>query len=146
VAHRDAKGLNVSSNGANDDEREVRDEGRAEATARPEVGGRYSVRGIAGYLALWGVDFTLIKVLIDYSSIGAEGAYPISAAWVTDLVLPLVIGLTGVALSIPLVMWFGRPGRALPFALGTFVAGSLAIPTLVVLVTIAAGLGLIDVD
>ena len=63
-------------------------------TSESSQGGKYrlSVRGIVTYVALWATIFAVVRVLAKYSSIGANGPYPYSAALVTDFLLPVAIG------------------------------------------------------
>ena len=76
------------------------------------------------YVTLWATIFAVVRVLADYSSIGAKGPYPYSAALVTDFLLPVAIGLVFVAVGVAVAYSFGKIRHVRAVAVWCFVIGS----------------------
>ena len=111
-------------------------------------GGKYrlSIRGIVTYVALWAMFFAVVHVLAEYSSIGATGSYPYSAALVTDFVLPVAIGLVLVAVGVAVAYLFGKKKHVWGVAICCFLIGCFSMPMLWVVVVVLGGLGILDLD
>ena len=107
---------------------------------------RLSVRGIATYVTLWASIFAVVRVLAKYSSVGANGAYPYSAALVTDFLLPVAIGLVFIAIGVTVAYFFGKIKHVRAVAVWCFVMGWLSLPLLWIAVVVLAGIGLLSLD
>ena len=117
----------------------TRDTGRGEKY-------RLSARGIAIYVTLWATIFAVVRVLAKHSSIGASGAYPYSAALVTDFLLPVAIGLVFIAIGVTAAYFFGKIRHVAAIAVWCFVIGCLALPMLWITLVVLAGIGLLSLD
>ena len=98
------------------------------------------------YVTLWATIFGVIRVLAEYSSIGANGPYPYSAALVTDFLLPVAIGLVSVGVGVAVAYAFGKIRHVRAVAVWCFVMGCFSIPMLWIVVAVLAGLGLLSLD
>ena len=107
---------------------------------------RLSVRGIVIYVTLWASIFAVIRVLAEYSSIGATGPYPSSAGLVTNFLLPVAIGLVFVAIGVTVAYSIGAIKHFRTVVIWCFFIGWLSLPMLWLVVVVLAGLGLLDLD
>jgi hypothetical protein len=107
---------------------------------------RLSVKGVLKYLTLWVAIFAVVRVLAEYSSIGADGPYPYSAGLVTEFLLPVTIGLVSVGVGVAVAYSFGAIKHVRAIAVWCFVIGCLSLPMLWVGVVVLAGLGLLSLD
>ena len=102
-----------------------------------------TAKQIAAYVALWALIFACIRILADYSSIGAKGAYPISAAILTEVGLPVVIGLVFAAVGIAIGYLAGSLRRTRTIVFWCFLVGFLALPMFMATLVILAVVGVI---
>ncbi len=112
----------------------------------PQGKHRLSAKGIAVYVALWALIFAVVRVLMEYSSLGAQGTYSIEAGMVTDFVLPIAIGLVLVALGVTIAYVVGQVRHAWAVTIWCFVIGCVSIPMLWATVMFLAALGIISTD
>lgn len=107
---------------------------------------RLSTASLVAYVTLWATLFGLVRVLIDYSSLGATGSYPISAAYVTDFVLPLTLGLALVTIGLTVAYVAGQMRNAWVIVVWCFLVGLLALPALWLTIVVLAILGILPAD
>jgi hypothetical protein len=107
---------------------------------------RLSVKGMLAYLTLWVAIFAVVRVLAEYSSIGADGAYPYSAGLVTEFVLPVAIGLVSVAVGVAVAYFFGAINHVRAVAIWCFLIGCFSLPILWLGVVVLSALGFLSLD
>lgn len=98
------------------------------------------------YVALWAAIFAVVRVLIQYSSIGANGPYPYFAGVLTDVLVPVLIGLVLAAVGVAFAYSIGKIKHAWGVAIWCSLVGFFSLPTLFVVILALAALGLIDLD
>ncbi len=108
--------------------------------------GRYqlSMRGIFAYVALLAATFTVMRILALYSSIGATGAYPIQAGRITDILLPVAIGLVASSVAVAFAFLIGRSNHCVKVALWSFFVGTLFLPVLLLACIVLGLLGVLE--
>ncbi len=105
-----------------------------------------SAKGVMAYVGLWAAIFAVVRVLMRYSSIGAEGAYPYFAGVLTDVLVPVLIGLLLAAVGVAVAFSAGQIKHARSVAIWCSLVGLLALPALIVVFATLGALGLIDLD
>ena len=107
---------------------------------------KLSTRGLFAYAALWALTFGVIHFLSKYSAIGAKGSYSTFASQVTDLGLPVAVGLVLSCLGLAIAFLAGKIKHYRGVFAACFVFGILAIPLLILSLFLLAMLGVIDLD
>ncbi|MFN3189294.1 MAG: hypothetical protein ACE361_02135 [Aureliella sp.] len=101
-----------------------------------------TVAGVLMYSALWALIVFLFQCVAGLQ----QDTYTITEARLSEVLMFIATGLLFVAIGLPVSVLLGKARKATPTTIICFLIGLLAIPSVVCLLMILAGLGVVDLD